>query len=101
MAQTILTADKKESRTLGKDWYGRYQIACMVYTSHPVTLQFRNPAHSDRGETWIPARHNGTEIVFRAAGDVFDFAFVRGFDYRLVTGTAGAEIDIDKHDPHG
>ena len=101
MAQTILTSDDTKSRTLGKDWYGMYQIACMVYTDHPVKLEFRNPEHADRGETWITARHNGTEIVFKAAGDVFDFRFVRGFDYQLVTETAGAEIDLDKHDPHG
>lgn len=101
MAQTILTADDTKSRLLDKDWCGKYQIACMVYTEHPVKLQFRNPEHSDRGETWITARYNGTEIIFQAAGDVFDFRFVRGFDYQLVTETAGAEIDIDKHDPHG
>ena len=100
MAQTILNSDKEESRILGKDWYGKYQIACMVYTGHPVKLEFRNPDHSTRGGTWITARFNGTEIVFNAAGDVFDFVFVRDFDYRLITDTAGAEIDVGKHDPH-
>ena len=101
MAQTILTSDQTESRLLGKDWYGQYQIACMVYADSPVKLQFRNPEHPDRGETWITARYNGSEIVFQAAGDVFDFVFVRGFDYQFVTDTEGAEIDVDKHDPHG
>ncbi len=101
MAQTILTTDQIESRVLGKDWYGLYQLGCMVYTSHPVKLEFRNPDHSTRGDTWIVARFNGTEIVFQAAGDVFDFRFTKGFEYRFVTQTAGAEIDIDKHDLHG
>ena len=101
MAQTILTSEQTESEILGKDWYGEYQIACMVYTEHPVKLQFRNPDHPTRGDTWITARHNDTEIVFKAAGDVFDFVFVRDFDYQFTTDTAGAEIDLGKHNPHG
>ena len=100
MASTILKSTSKESEILGKDWYGEFQLFCSVYTDSPVQLQCRNP---QRGEEtpWLQASFNGKDIVFEKAGAVLDFRLTRGFEYRLITANAGAEIDIDKHNPHG
>ena len=101
MATTILKADQTASTVLGRDWFGQYQIGCMVYGSTPVILQWRNPDHPTRGTTWINAKFNGADIMFEEAGAALDFIFTKNFEYRFITATAGAEIDLDKHDPSG
>ena len=98
MAQVILDITEEESsddRILDRAWYGEFQLACTVYASDPVKLQFRDP-----GETWIDARFNGSVIQLEAAGDVLDVKLVRDRDYRLVTDTAGAKVSIAKHNIH-
>ena len=43
----------------------------------------------------------GKEIKLTAAGDTLDVKLVKAYEYRLVTETAGAEVYIAAHDPHG
>ena len=99
MAKVILKSDQTatpDADILGTDVYGEYQLFCDAYTGNEVNLQIRR-----EGGTWKNARYNGTEIVFSAEGDVFDVTLKKGFDYRLSTETAGAEVWIAKDDPHG
>ena len=99
MAKAILKTDQTstaDTDILGKDWYGEYNLVCSVYDSADAHVQFRVP-----GGTWINARYNGSEIKLTAAGENVDVKLVRDFDYRISTETAGAEVWIAKHDPHG
>ena len=99
MAKVILKTDQTATAaadTLGKDWYGEYQLLCTTYDSAEVLLQVRTP-----GGTWLNARYDGTEIKLTAAGDTLDVKLARDYEYRLNTETAGAEVCIAKHDPHG
>ena len=98
MPYTILNTDQPntpDDDILGKDWYGEFQLACILYGSDPVRLQFRDP-----GETWLNARFNGTVIQLQAQGDVLDVKLVKDRDYRLITANPGAKVTISKHDPH-
>ena len=96
MARQILKTTQTESEVLDTDWYGEYQIVCTVYASDPVKLQFLRPGST----TWITARYNNTEIQLSSVGDVLDVKLTKGYDYRLHTENEGAEVFIDKHDPH-
>lgn len=99
MAKVILKTDQTataEADILGKDWYGEYQLLCTTYDSAEVLLQVRTP-----GGTWLNARYDGQEIKLTAAGDTLDVKLARDYEYRLNTETAGAEVCIAKHDPHG
>lgn len=81
-----------DDRILGKEWAGYYQLLCTVYTSHRVRLQ----ARGENG-VWLDASVNGVLIELKRAGDVADVRLVRNTDYRLWTETAGAEVEINKH----
>ena len=99
MAKVILKTDQTETPDadiLGTDWYGEYQLLCSIYDSDAVYLQVRPP-----GGDWINARFNGTEITFSAQGDTLDVRLAKGYDYRLKTPNAGAEVWITRHNPHG
>lgn len=99
MAKVILKSDQTETPDadiLGKDWYGEYQLLCSTYGTAEVVLQVRLP-----GGTWRNARYDGNEIKLTAAGDTLDVKLVRDYEYRLTTATAGAEVCIAAHDPHG
>ena len=99
MAKVILKSDQThtpDADILGEHWYGEYQLTCSVYASDPVNIQIRTP-----GGNWNNARFNGKEIQLTAAGDTADVKLTKGYDYRLVTATEGAEVFIDAHDPHG
>ena len=99
MAKVILKKDQTQTPDpdiLGKDWYGKYQLTCSVYASDPVNLQIRTP-----GGTWNNAQFDGKEIRLTAEGDTVDVTLTKGYDYRAVTATEGAEVWIDAHDPHG
>lgn len=98
----ILKSDQAktpEDQILGKDWEGQFQLFCSVYTDHPVTMQIRDP--DDPDSDWIDAKFNGKAIQLTGAGEVLDIKLARGFDYQLVTGTAGAKVHITKHNAHG
>lgn len=99
MAKVLLKTDQPhtaDADILSTDWYGEYNLFCSVYDSADVHLQVRVP-----GGIWINARYNGNEIKLTAAGENVDIRLARDFDYRLFTETAGAEVWIAKHDPHG
>ena len=99
MAKVILKTDQTETAAadiLGTDWYGEYQLLCTTYTTAEVVLQVRLP-----GGTWQNARYDGNEIKLTAAGDTLDVKLVKAYEYRLSTETAGAEVYIAAHDPHG
>ena len=81
---------------LGTDWYGEYQLLCTTYDAAEVVLQVRVPDGD-----WINARYDGTEIKLTAAGDTLDVKLAKAYEYRLSTETAGAEVYIAAHDPHG
>lgn len=81
---------------LGAAWYGEYQLLCTTYAAAEVTLQVRPP-----GGTWQNARYDGKEIRLTAAGDTLDVKLAKSYEYRLSTATAGAEVYIAAHDPHG
>lgn len=100
MARVILKSDQTETPDadiLGTDWYGEYQLLCSVYASDEVHLQIRPPG----GNHWMNARFNSTDITLRAQGDTLDVRLVKGYDYRLKTANAGAEVWIERHNPHG
>ena len=99
MATVILKTDQTETAAadiLGTDWYGEYQLLCTTYATAEVLLQVRVP-----GGTWQNARYNGTAIKLTAAGDTLDVKLAKAYEYRLSTETAGAEVYIAAHDPHG
>ena len=99
MAKVILKTDQTETPDadiLGTDWYGEYQLLCTTYAADAVYLQVRVP-----DGTWQNARYDGTEIKLTAAGDTLDVKLVKAYEYRLITATAGAEVYIAAHDPHG
>ena len=95
----ILKSDQTatpDADILGTDWYGEYQLLCTTYDAAEVVLQVRPP-----GGDWINARYDGTEIKLTAAGDTLDVKLAKAYEYRLSTETAGAEVYIAAHDPHG
>lgn len=99
MAKVILKTDQThtpDADILGTDAYGEYQLFCDAYTSSEIYVQIRR-----EGGTWKNARYNGNDIKLTAEGDVLDITVKKGFDYRLFTETAGAEVWIAKDDPHG
>ena len=98
MAKCILKSDQTatpDADILGPDWYGEYQITCSVYGSNAVNLQIRTP-----GGTWNDAMFNGNAIELTAAGDTAEVKLTKEFDYRVATDAQGAEVWIDKSDPH-
>ena len=99
MARVLLKTDQTatpEADILGTDWYGEYQLLCTTYGTAEVILQVRVPDGD-----WINARYDGTEIKLTAAGDTLDVKLVKSYEYQLITETAGAEVYIAAHDPHG
>ena len=96
MAKAILKSDQTQGAVLGINHYGEYQLFCDTYTDSEVFLQIRRT-----GGTWKNARYNGNEIKLTAEGDVLDITVKKSFDYRLFTETAGAEVWIERADPHG
>ena len=99
MPHTILATDQIKTpgdEILGKDWAGEFQLQCTTYASDEVVMQVRSP-----GKTWNNAIFDGKEIKLTAAGEVLDVKLVRGYEYRLITANAGAEVDIAKHNVHG
>ena len=94
----ILESDQTQTpqnKILDKQWAGEFQLLCTAYTSHPVNMQVRDP---DVGDSWINAKFNGKQIQLSGEGEVLDIKIARNFDYRLITGTAGAAVSIAKHD---
>ena len=86
----------------GKDWAGEYQLLCTAYASDEVFLQVRpRVSEGETQLTWQNAKFNGNAIKFTGVGEVFDLRFVRDYEYRLMTATAGAEVVIAKHDIYG
>lgn len=99
MAKVILKTDQTETHEndiLGTDWYGEYQLLCTTYDAAEVTLQVRLP-----DGTWQNARYDGNEIKLTGVGDTLDVKLAKSYEYRLSTATAGAEVYIAAHDPHG
>ena len=94
MAQVILSATDTETDVFDKDYFGTYQLICLVASTVAVKLEVRDPDYND---TWVTARFNSTEIEFDTAGDTFDMEFTKGFEYRLTVATAGAVISMDRH----
>ena len=100
MAKIILKTDQTETAEadiLGEDSYGRYNITLEVKGTTPVFFQRRVA----KDKPFRNARFNDTEITLKEVGDNFDVDLTKDFDYRCVTETAGAEVWIAKHDPHG
>ena len=99
MAKVILKTDQTQTPDadiLGDAFYGEYQLLCTIYAAAEVLLQVRLP-----GGTWQNARYDGNEIKLTAAGDTLDVKLAKAYEYRLSTETAGAEVYIAAHDPHG
>ena len=99
MANVILKSDQTatpDADILGTDWYGEYQLLCTTYGTAEVLMQVRVP-----GGDWVNARYDGTEIKLTAAGATLDVKLAKSYEYRLSTETAGAEVYIAAHDPHG
>ena len=99
MAKCILKSDQTatpDADILGPDWYGDYQITCSVYGSNAVNLQIRVPGST----TWNDAKFEGNDVELTAAGDTAKVELTKEFDYRVSTAAQGAEVWIDKVDPH-
>ncbi len=100
MPKKILATDQTETPKadiLGKAWYGEFQLLCEVYASDEVIMQVRS---GPKG-TWNNAKFNGRDIKLTAAGEVLDVKLAKGYQYQLITANPGAEVFIEKHDPHG
>ena len=98
MAKCILKTDQTETPDadiLGRDWYGDYQLHCSVYGSNVVKVQTRVP-----GGTWNNAKFEGNDFELTAAGDSTKIEITRRIDWRVWTAAQGAEVWIDKVDPH-
>ena len=102
MAKVILATDQTatpEADTLGKDWYGDFQLFCTTYDSDEVVMQGNDPDDPDTG--WITVNFNGVDIKLSRVGAVIDVKLARDIDYRLHTAEAGAKVVIAIHNPHG
>ena len=102
MAKKILAKTQKKTPAkdiLNEHWEGDYQIFCAVYSTKPVKLQQRVPTHSTTPESgWVNAKYEGNDIELTAAGDTIIVTLARGYDYRLHTDEAGAEVYIERLD---
>lgn len=110
MAKKILATTQTETPPediLDERWEGDYQLFCAVYDTTPVKLQQRVPTH-ERAlahglapvDGWVNAKFEGNDIELTAAGDTFIVTLARGYEYRVKTETAGAEVYIDRLDSH-
>ncbi len=106
MAKKILAKTQTKTQTdaiLDERWEGDFQIFCAVYgaSAQPVKLQQRVPTQGIKPESgWVNVKFEGNDIELTAAGDTIIVTLTRGYDYRLKTDTAGAEVYIDKVDTH-
>jgi len=102
MAKKILASTQTETPAtdiLDERWEGDYQLFCAVYGSDTVRLQQRVPTHDIAADAgWVDAKFDGENIELTAAGDTLIVTLARGYDYRLETDAAGAEVYIDKLD---
>ena len=102
MAKRILANTQTETPAadiLDERWEGDYQIFCAVYGTTAVRLQQRVPTHAIAADAgWVDAKFDGENIELSTAGDTIIVTLARGYDYRLQTDTAGAEVYIDKLD---
>ena len=106
MAKKILARTQTKTPAdaiLDERWEGDYQIFCAAYgtNAQPVKLQQRVPTQGIRPESgWVDAKFDGNDIELTAAGDTIIVTLTRGYEYRLKTSAAGAEVYIDKVDQH-
>ena len=103
MSKIILKTDKNETEAndiLDKRWAGDYHLLCSVYTGHEVKLQVQG-TNGVWNDASVQTSTGALPIKLTAVGAVLPIELVRDFKYRLVTATAGAEVEIAKKHPHG
>lgn len=100
MSKVILKSNQTatpDEAILGPDAYGNYQVTLEVAGSTPVKWQRRVSPES----TWKTVVYKGEEMELTDEAETLEVALVKSFDYRCLTATAGAEVWIAPHDPHG
>ena len=73
-----------------EDWEGHFQLVMTVAGSANAKLEVLQPGST----TWIDVRTDGKAQNLTRAGDTYNIYLARGFNYRVETTTAGAEVYI-------
>lgn len=103
MSKVLLKSTKTETDPadiLGPQWYGDYHLLCTTYAGHEVKMQVRG-----KDNVWhdasLQTASGALPVKLTAAGAVLAITLIKEWDYKLVTGTKGAVVEIAKQHPHG